>query len=438
MYNLPNNHESFFKWLLTTLYVNLCNNIIEDININDLFNSDNSPSEYNFNHILTNNYDEGFIYRSYTPDFITGNESQLKDYKSIEYKNFMLNKIKHFIGNEYEYKIKPSLIIILQLHSIFPSCYPLMMIYNRALDNVKYASPEKCYYSFEYIKDTPSNKIMMHDKVLGSAIYEAYNILKIPEFFFTYLLKIFNIKNYALINSEIDYLDTYDLEDQRFNNLKYMIFEGLLYQWLYVDRTLIKDLSKLFDISNIPTFKSARFSIYMAWALSQKILGYEIEKINIIDDTTLNINKLYNYFITLLNDDSDILPKLIQWIKNYDWSMDSTKHSGGRDEKKLLEEHDINNLFNSEGNIYKTYYDYISSPESNIKIKDAIDDEYIYEINSNNITNKIEIEYDNDNNDKQKIILQKGGFGQYIYNHDTKIISIVPVSKIYYIINKIK
>ena len=34
-----------------------------------------------------------------------------------------------------------------------------------------------------------------------------------------------------------------------------------------------KDLNKLFNLNNIPDYKSIRFSIFISWALCQKILS---------------------------------------------------------------------------------------------------------------------------------------------------------------------
>ena len=170
---------------------------------------------------------------------------------------------------------------------------------------------------------------------------------------------------------------SHNINDSKYDNLKYLVFRTGISQWQLCDKSDMIDFSKLFDFITPPNYKSIKFSLYIAWALSQKILNKDIIKLNLIDDTTLNINKLYNYFIYLINDDTGLLNQLIVWLDDLDWDeYEETTISKGTDTLKLLDSFDISTIFDESNQLYKAYYDYPTNPK--IKIKDVIECEYIY------------------------------------------------------------
>ena len=441
--DLMDDHIEYYTWILENIYLYLGENIIENINIK---------------------YKEIFIYREKIPDFITGNELFFTNYNSNDYKTFITNKIKHFFSNEHEYNIIPSSIIWLKLCKLFNS-YSLMIIYNRLFDAIKYFPPTVCFNNYKFIKNEPVNQIFINEnEVYSSCLFDAYENFQINEFLCLYFEKIFYTKNYKLLNSELDFLDTHKLNNQKYNNLKYLVFRTGLTQWQFSNKNDMLDFAQIFDIDNPPNYQSIRFSLFVAWALCKKILLKNISPISYIEDTSLNINKLYNYFIYLINDNTGLLNKLVKWLDDLDWNeYEKTTLTRGCDELKLLDSYDFNTIFNQDNYLHKAYYDFPSN--SNIKIKDVVGDNYIL----NNMTNQIEksifdnIEYlenedenededddnNNDNNEDNKIQTNnnlpnhKGGTNKIIGIYELenglgKIISTVPICKISNIIQFVK
>lgn len=428
-------HVKYYTWLLENIYFYLGDNIVNNIKVQ---------------------YKEMLIYRAKIPDFITGNEIFYKNFQSNEYKTFISNKIKHFFNNEYEYNLIPSPIIWLKLSKFFNS-YSLMIIYNRLLDVIKYFPPTVCYNNYKFIKNEPQNQIIVNDEeVYSSCLFDAYENFQINEFLCLYIEKIFFVNNYKLLNSELDLLDTHNLNDTKYDNLKYLVFRSGLVQWQLINKNEHKDLTKLFNLNDLPNYQSIRFSIFISWALCQKILGININQISYIEDTTLNINKLYNHFIYLINDTTGLLVKLIKWLDEFNWNeYDETTITKGSDKLNLLDSFNINTIFDSNFQLYKAYYDYPTS--LNIKIKDVINNNYILIDLSNNIEQSIydnlennnivetysDDELNNNNITNQQENIQKGGINNIIgvyelENKSIKIISMVPICKIANIIQFVK
>ena len=440
IYELMDDHNKYHIWLLNNIYLNFGYNIINEIDIQ---------------------YEETMIYRESIPDFITGFEKHFINHESSNYKNFITNKITHFFSHEYEYDIVPACIIWFRLSKLF-STYSLMIMYNRCLDAIQYFPTIICFNNNKYIEDTPENKIIVNDdEVYSSCLFNVYEHLRLNKFLALYIEKILGLKNYKLLNSELDTLDTNDLSNSKYDNLKYLVFRTGISQWQLSDKSDMIDFSKLFDFTTPPDCNTIKFSLFIAWAISQKILNKQVIKLNYIEDTTLNINKLYNYFIYLINDDTGLLNQIIKWLDNLDWDeYEETTITRGSDKLKLLDSFDVNTIFNESNQLYKAYYDFPSNP--NIKIKDVIEDNYIL----NNITNQIKksifdnIEYledednnddndDKDDNDNQtnninnNLSNQKGGNNKIIGIYELenglgKIISTVPICKIANIIQWIK
>jgi hypothetical protein len=258
------------------------------------------------------------------------------------------------------------------------------------------------------------------------------------------------MKNYKLLNSELNLFDTYDLNLSKYDNLKYLVFRTGITQWQLNDKNDMMDFTQILNLENYPSPDSIRFSVFIAWALCQKKLGININQINYIQDTTLNINKLYNYFIYLINDTTGLLADMVKWIFNFKWDEYKTA-SKGCDELNLLNTYDVKTIFNSSNQIYKVYYDYVRN--SDIKISDVIDDKYIFQNKTQSIETSIyddleeidelnlEVNQDdelvnNNINTIKRINDQKGGvdnkhIGIYkLKNGLGKVISIVPIAKI--------
>jgi hypothetical protein len=389
IYKLLNDHIKYHIWLLNNIYINFGEKIVNET---DIVNE------------IDIKYKENFLYRANIPDFIIGNEIYFKNHESNNYKTFISNKIEHFFSNEFEYNIVPACIIWFKLSKLF-STYSLMIMYNRCLDAIQYFPHDICYNNYKYIKETPENKIIENeDTVYSSCLFDIYESLQLNNFLTTYIKKILGMKNYKLLNSELDMLDTYNLNDLKYDNLKYLVFRTGISQWQLVDKSDMIDFSKLFDFTTPPNYKSIKFSLFMAWLIAQKILNKPVIKLNYIENTTLNINKLYNYFIFLINDDTGLFIRLIKWLDELDWDgYEETTVSGGSDTLKLLDSFDVNTIFNESNQLYKAYYDYPTNPK--IKIKDVIESEYVIENQIESIESSvydnldIEINSDEDNND---------------------------------------
>jgi hypothetical protein len=418
-------HVKYYTWLLENIYLHLGKNIVDNIDIQ---------------------YDELFIFRAKIPNFIVGNEKQFVNFESNEYKTFISNKIKHFFSNEYEYEIVPACIIWFKLCKLFDS-YSLMIMYNRTLSAIKYFPHEICYNNYKYVQDTPNYISVNEDNVLSSCLFDAFESFQLNEFLSVYIRKIFEMKNYKLLNSELDLLDTHDLNSSKYDNLKYLVFRTGLTQWQLSDKKDMMDFTKVLDLNNYPNPNSIRFSIFIAWAFCQKKLGININQIDYIQDTTLNINKLYNYYIYLINDTTGLLANMIQWICNFKWGEYKTA-SRECDELDLLNSYDVKTIFNSSSQIHKVYYDYITNLD--IKISDVIDNRYILKNTSSNIEitiydnleeiNEYGVEYDynntpiNNNTHIQKNS-QRGGNDNILgifklSNELGNVISIIPIAKI--------
>ena len=197
--------------------------------------------------------------------------------------------------------------------------------------------------------------------------------------------------------------------------------------------------------------------IAFTFVIPYKILSNNIEPINYITDTTLDINKLYNYFIYLINDTTGLLNKLIKWLDELDWDeYEETTITKGSDELRLLDSYDVDTIFDSNSRLHKAYYDYPTN--SNIKIKDVINNNYVLidlsknieesiyddlEVNNSILDTNTHTELNDVNINNQSENIQKGGFNNIIgvhliENKTTKIISTVPICKIANIIQFIK
>lgn len=326
------------------------------------------------------------IFRANIPDFIIDNEKNFVNQKSIEYKNFINNKIKYFFSHEHEFKIVPSCIIWLKLCKLFNS-YSLMIMYNRMLNSIKHFPHEICYHNYIYIKNELNEiKVIENEnEVYSSCLFDAHECFQINEFLSIYIEKILVMKNYNLLNSELDMLDTHNLNDSKYDNLKYLIFRTGLVQWQYKYKNDKMDFSKVIDFSNYPQHTSIRFSLFIAWALCQVKLGIDIKSINYIPNPTLNIELLYNYYIYLIN--NKLVKTLFDWIMNFNWDEYDGVVSEEHDDLGLLKTFEVSTIFDENNNIHKTYYDYPTNLD--IKIIDVLDGNYKLKSLNNEIDTSI-------------------------------------------------
>jgi hypothetical protein len=276
------------------------------------------------NEDLDLDYDENYIYLSTIPDFIIGNEKKFINHKSEEYKTFINTKIKHYLDNKNEYNHKPSIIVLLKLIDLFDKEQDddeLIILYNRVLNMINYMHSDDLFINEEYVKHNNSYKIITHRAVKESTIIQVYDNLPLLEDFNKFVKKIFQQKkdNYDLLLSELNYMDTLDLNDNKYNNLKFNIFLAALYQYIVVKPEPL-DLIHFFNKDTVQNVNSIKFSVFMAWYIYQKIKN-NYKGVVEIHNFDLNINKFYGYLIAL---DSEILKKMLNYITNSDYTPVNT------------------------------------------------------------------------------------------------------------------
>ncbi len=271
-------------FILENIYLDLCRKVIQNNNL-----------EYNSN----------YIYLSTIPDFIENNEKYFNNHQSQDYKTFIKEKINHYIKNKNLYTHKPAIIILLKIINIFDEEQEddeLIILYNRLLNMINYMHPEYLFINEDYVSNNKTFELVTNRNVKQSSIIQVYNNLPLLEDFHKFVKKIFqqNKKNYDLLLSEFNMLNTYDLSHQKFNNLKFNIFLSSLEQFLIIKPEPL-DLTYFFDLNNLPDAKSIKFSVFMAWYIYNKVVNDKKIKINVINDYSLNIDKFYNYLIVLNN-----------------------------------------------------------------------------------------------------------------------------------------
>lgn len=309
------------------------------------------------------NYDTRYIFRSHIPDFITNNENKFVNENSEEYLQFIKLKIEEYVKNQDKFFSKPSFHIIFKLHQLFPKSYSTLIMYNQMYNSIETLSIDSIFMRFKNIIIDNKMKILKSDTVLDSCLFHAYNIIGIPEYLNYYIEKVFICREYKLLSSELDFLDSYDISDLKYNNLKWLIFKCALEEAISNSKYGPLELDKIIDVTQIPPINSSKFSIFMSWYLLQKLNNKSVPIIDIPNENiNLNINKVYKYFINL---DTQTIKKIIKWVITNGIKCDP--------KLDLLNRYSIDTIFNSEGQIYKTETDYIDNTNYKIKIED---DEY--------------------------------------------------------------
>lgn len=337
------------------------------------------------------NYDTRYIFRSHVPDFITNNEDKFINEESEEYKEFIKFKIQDYINNQDKYVSKPSFHIIFKLHELFPKSYSILIMYNQMYGIIKSLTVNGCMMRFKHILIDGKMKILKSDVVFDSCLYHAYNIIGIHEHLEYYIKKVFMCREYKLLISELEYLDSYGVSNNHYNNLKWIIFMAVLNEAIDPQDDII-EFDKIIDITQVPPFNSIKFTIYMSWYLLQKLNNKDVPIIDIPDEyLNVNINKIYKYFIVL---DTITIKKIIKWISDFDFNSVPDTFTAGCW---------IDTIFNSDGQFYKANYDYIDNPNYTIRVinnKYKIIEKTIL-INSDNFFD--DLNFDDSNNSDNEV-----------------------------------
>ncbi len=418
------NEIQIYNFMLSNIYLFLGSNLLSD-SINKL------------------EYSSNFIFLNHIPDFTKNNENIFIEENLDEYKKFIINKIENIYKENISLVIRPCFHIIFKLHELFPKSYTVLIMYNQMYDNIKALPIDSCFIRYKFINSNNEIKTLKSDIVFDSCLFHAYNIIGIPEQLNYYVEKVFMCREYKLLLSELDYLDTYDITTPKYNNLKWLIFKCSLEEATSSNNFI--ELDKIIDITQIPPINSSKFSIYMSWYLLQKLNNKSVPSIIIPNEYLhLNINKIYNYFINL---DSQKIKAIIKWISDYDFGTTSDS------KLNLLNRYSIDTLFNLEGQIYKTEYDYIDNTKYIIKVEDnkykillkpklINSDNYFDNINFNDYNTDSEEEANNKKISSNTKTAHIGGFnkvdGFYKFkmnNNDIiNIISPLPFCKMFYFI----
>jgi hypothetical protein len=283
------------------------------------------------------------------------------------------------MNHKDKYTHKPAIIILLKIINIFDEEQDddeLIILYNRMLSMINYLHPEYLFINEEYLLDIDKTfKLISNKTVNQSSIIQVYDNLPILEDFHKFVKKIFqqDKKNYDLLLNEFNMMDTYDLNHQKFNNLKFNVFLASLEQFFLIKPEPL-DLKYFFDLNNLPNYKSIKFSVFMAWYIYNKVVNNQKFKLNIISDFSLNIDKFYNYFIILNNKQLKII---------VDYVLKS--------EVKILNKnkYDIDELFNENNqfilNDNDLSFDFIHEKNLKNKIKSPIlKEQLVYSGGGNN------------------------------------------------------
>jgi hypothetical protein len=257
-------------------------------------------------------YNRNYCYLSKIPDLYENNESMFYKYPSEEYKLFITNKINDYINNKQNYIHKPAIIILLKLCANLRGVQSeLFWLYNSVIRMVNFMDPDDLFMNVLINKKGEPNLYdeLYIDYVLGSTIIPVGEGFKYSDDFYKFILKMFQLSKdkYPLLLDEFGYIDKhYDLSNDKYNNLKYILFYASLYQFLIIKKVPF-DFTYFFDVNNPPTSQSIKFPIFLAWLIGQKRknIYYDVNLINIVNTDTC-INKFYKSICyiehTLFND----------------------------------------------------------------------------------------------------------------------------------------
>ena len=363
-------------FILTNIYIDICQKYIND---NDL------------------EFDSNYLFNSSIPDFIVGNEDRFVDHKSIEYINFINELINETIERKKIYVCKPAILIIFKLIQIFKNEFDdkLLWLYNNSLNRIQYFDQNDYFQAITLkLNDLNIYDIITLNYVSGSTIYELYESNVFIDNYFEFCLRLFYIdrSNYNLLLSELEWIDTnLNLNNNKYNNLKFMLFLATLQQFMISNLSDRFDFNCFMDITKPPEIKSIKFPIYMGIYIWNKI-----NKNNIInnleinfnhEDLKLNINKVFNFYIMTNN---ELFEKIFECINEKELTFGKCKY-------------DIGEIFNSNNEFVSSQYDYVFS---------YIDSKIINDTNNNTNVNTDIIDLETN---KNMICVFGGGYGSVIF-----------------------
>lgn len=226
--------------------------------------------------------------------------------------------------------------------------YNYHILSNQILNYIQYQHPNFLLFNSENIIIDNKLDAIDYDYVLDSSIIQFYDKLINREGFNNYCKKLFNISksHYHLLASEFDYIDNnFDLQEQKYNNLKYMLFLASINQYAVMYEENRFDHLYFFDPSNPPSPKSIRFVIFMSWVIYQKTLNKSVNIDNIhFENLNLNIDKFFNLFLIIPN---EIFNNVFNFVCN------TTNN-----EFKSNDKYNIDDIFDSNNNFIPNLIDY--------------------------------------------------------------------------------
>lgn len=311
--------------------------ILEDIYINLFFKEENIDDD---------------IFNSLVPDYIENNEDKFVNFTLNDYKYFILNLI-YPKKNYIQYTNKPSILIIFKLINLLAKKFEdnLIWIYNKTLHKIQYYDPN--YYFQNTININSVDKYIDKELnyIIGSSVYEIYNCNLPEEYFYEFCWRLFYIekKSYHLLVKEFDWIDNnLILNNNKYNNLKFNLFLGVLEQFKILSQTERFDFNSLIDLLDPPNPKSIKFPLYMGVYVYNKLINNKIDDVFInfdnFENDILNIDKFFSLLILL---DSKTLEIIFNYIDelNSDVFIDSNTN-------------DINKIFDDMNNFIMSAYDY--------------------------------------------------------------------------------
>lgn len=319
--------------------------------------------------------DINYIYMSFIPYLIDENEINLINFDYNEYKIYITQKIDDFFINMDKYKCCVNIFNIIKLCNVMNKMnahynYVSTIVFNELVDKIKYVVPDNLFLNYTTIKQN-NDFYYYFEQTDKSMINQMYN--KIPnEIFDKYIFKLLDVEDHNLLSNEFDCFDLTITNDEKFDNIKYNIFTNCLSQYILIDREPL-DLTKFFDITNIPNSNSIRFTIFMAWYIAQRVKKNPVPNI-ILTDINSKINKFYNYFVNLSDE---------KFWKIYNFiNVDERSYY---DENDYLDEYTITSIFDEQGDIAKVPYDYVEGMDTSEYELKIINNKYVIMIKDDDV-----------------------------------------------------
>ncbi len=323
-------------FILETIYLKLCMNLY---------------SEKEEDLELLNKFNISCIFHTNIPDFIENNELGFTSYKSDNYTQFIKNKINDYVNEKTKFVLKSSILVLIKILTIFENDYDritFMILSNKVLNTIKYLNPNSLLITKE-VNTSKNPPILTYDYVLQSFLFQMYKEIKNLEAVYDFCEKLFyiNKSNYHILASEFDYIDRhYNLNEQKYNNLKFNLFLGSLSQLSVVNENKRFNHLDFIDPNNPPNSNSIRFPIYVSWCFYLKALN------KIVDTSKINFTNLElridKFFFVILMLNNDLFHKIFKYLMDPDIDIDFISDS----------KYNINEIFDSNNNFITNEADY--------------------------------------------------------------------------------